>query len=236
MCYSRSRGEEMKISEKLIRLRAEYDLTQAELGKIAGASNKTVSAWERGEKTPRLKYVQAICNHFGIDMYDFVDEKTDDYKKRSPAPGDDAGDWKKFPANVIPIDFAHLKRIPILGRIAAGKPIYAEENIEGYTYTDLNGGHEYFGLRVRGDSMDAARIHDGDVVIIRRQDVVDNGQIAVCLIDGEEATLKRFSRDGDIVTLMPQSTNPVHHALVYDISKTHVDILGLVVRVEFSPA
>ena len=139
------------------------------------------------------------------------------------------------PPNAVPIDFSHLKRIPILGRIAAGKPIYAEENIEGYTYTDLNGGHEYFGLRVRGDSMDAAGIKDGYVVIVRRQDIVDNGQIAVCLIDGEEATLKRFSRAGDTVTLMPQSTNPVHQALVFDIRRTHVDILGLVVKVEFAP-
>lgn len=93
-----------------------------------------------------------------------------------------------LPPNATPIDFKNLKRIPILGRIAAGVPIYAEENIEGYTYTDLNGGHEYFGLRVRGDSMDAAGIKDGYVVIVRRQDIVDNGQIAVCLIDGEEAT------------------------------------------------
>lgn len=83
----------MKISEKLIRLRAEYNLTQDELGKIAGASNKSVSAWERGDKTPRLKYVQAICTHFGIDMYDFVDEETEDYKKGSPAPKKDTREW-----------------------------------------------------------------------------------------------------------------------------------------------
>ena len=114
-------------------------------------------------------------------------------------------------------------------------PIYAEENIEGYTYTDLNGGHEYFGLRVRGDSMDAAGIKDGYVVIVRRQDIVDNGQIAVCLIDGEEATLKRFSQLGNTVTLMPQSTNPDHRPFIFDITKTHVDILGLVVEVKFNP-
>jgi repressor LexA len=114
-------------------------------------------------------------------------------------------------------------------------PIYAEENIEGYTYTTLNGDAEYFGLRVRGDSMDAARINDGDVVIVRRQDVVENGQIAVCLINGEDATLKRFSQNGPIVTLMPQSTNPANKPFVYDLQETSVEILGLVVKVEFSP-
>lgn len=124
-------------------------------------------------------------------------------------------DKYSIPSMHIPIDFKNLKRTPILGRIAAGVPIYAEENIEGYTYTDLNGGHEYFGLRVRGDSMDAAGIKDGYVVIVRRQDIVDNGQIAVCLIDGEEATLKRFSQLGNTVTLMPQSTNPDHRPVYF---------------------
>ena len=85
----------MKISEKLIQLRTEHDLTQDELGKIAGASNKSVSAWERGDKTPRLKYVQAICTHFGLDMYDFVDEETDliEEKESSPAPKRSTREW-----------------------------------------------------------------------------------------------------------------------------------------------
>ena len=113
--------------------------------------------------------------------------------------------------------------------------MYADEYIEGYTYTDLNGGYEYFGLKVRGDSMDAAGIKDGYTVIVRRQDTVDNGQIAVVLINGEDATLKRFSQNGNIVTLMPQSTNPIHQPFIFDLKDTHVDILGLVVRVEFSP-
>lgn len=211
----------MKIAEKILRLRMEYDLTQEELGKIVGASNKTISTWEKGEKTPRLKYIQRICDHFGIDMHLFVDEENDVYKKTIP----------KMSA---PIDLTKLKRIPILGRIAAGEPIYAEENIDGYTFTDLNGGYEYFGLRVRGDSMDAAGIKDGYVVIVRRQDIVENGQIAVCLINGEDATLKRFSQQGNIVTLMPQSTNPKYQPFVFDITETSVEILGLVVKVEFS--
>ena len=142
----------------------------------------------------------------------------------------------KLPDNAIPVDFSHLKRIPILGRIAAGTPIYAEENIEGYTFTDLNGGAEYFALRVRGDSMNAVRIYDGDLVIVRKQNIVENGEIAAVLIDDQDATLKRFSRTGDIVTLMPQSTNPVHQPFVFDLKKTNVKILGLVVKVEFQPS
>lgn len=211
----------MKISEKIQRLRIENGMTQEEFSKIVGASNKTISTWEKGEKTPRLKYVQRICDHFGLDMHLFVDDTNDVYNKITQG--------KNFP-----IDITKLKKIPVLGRIAAGVPIYAEENIEGYTYTDLNGGHEYFGLKVRGDSMDAAGIKDNYTVVVRRQDVVENGQIAVCLIDGEEATLKRFSQEGNIVTLMPQSTNPVHKPFVYNLNETSVTILGLVVEVKFS--
>ena len=83
----------MKIAEKIIRLRSEYDLTQEELGKIAGASNKAVSTWEKGEKTPRIKYIQAICSHFGIDIHDFIDEETDVYKRNSPAPVKSTREW-----------------------------------------------------------------------------------------------------------------------------------------------
>lgn len=115
-----------------------------------------------------------LADYFHVLKSDLIEDKTN------------------LPSNATPLEFAHLKRIPILGRIAAGTPIYAEENIEGYTYTDLNGGSEYFGLRVHGDSMDAARIHDGDVVIVRRQETVENGQIAVCLIDGHR---RRHSKD-----------------------------------------
>ena len=209
----------MTIGEKIKTQRLGLGLTQTELGKKLGVQKNAVSKWECGrvDDIPTSK-IKAMAQLFGVDPSYLIDDAK-----------------AEIPTNAVPIDFSHLKRIPILGRIAAGTPIYAAENIEGYTYTDLNGGHEYFGLRVRGDSMDAARIHDGDVVIVRRQDVVDNGQIAVCLIDGEEATLKRFMRNENIVTLMPQSTNPVHQALVFDIRQTHVDILGLVVRVEFAP-
>lgn len=211
----------MKISEKIQRLRAENGMTQEEFGKIAGASNKAISFWEKGEKTPRLKYVQNICQHFGVDMHLFVDETNDVYKK----------ECRRTYAKDA---FKALKKIPVLGRVAAGSPIYAEENLEGYTYTELNGGHEYFGLKVRGDSMDAAGIKDGYTVIVRRQDIVENGQIAVCIIDGQDATLKRFSQIGNIVTLMPQSTNPEHKPFIYDLSKNSVKILGLVVEAKFS--
>ncbi len=121
-------------------------------------------------------------------------------------------------------------KIPILGCISAGLPIYAEQHIEGYIYTDLNGGNEYFGLRVHGDSMNAMNINEGNVLIVRRQSIVENGDIAVVLVNGECATVKRFYQSGNIVTLLPQSTNPEHSPQMYDLKKIDVNVLGKVIQ------
>lgn len=182
-----------------------------------GFKYSTFNDWYNGNKYPRIDKIEMLANYFGVMKSDLIEDKQD------------------LPGNVSPIDMTHLKRIPILGRIAAGAPIYAEENIEGYTFTDLNGGAEYFALRVRGDSMNAARINDGDLVIIRRQDIVENGEIAAVIINDQDATLKRFSREGDIVTLMPQSMNPEYKPFIYNLKDTPVKILGRVVKVEFLP-
>ena len=139
-----------------------------------------------------------------------------------------------LPKGAEHIDLGAFHRIPILGRISAGLPLYAEQHIEGYTLTDLNGGAEYFALRVSGDSMNAARIQEGDVLIVRRQDQVENGEVAVVMVGGEDATVKRFYADGDTVTLMPQSINPAHRPQSYDPAKTSIRVIGKVIRVEIT--
>lgn len=123
----------------------------------------------------------------------------------------------------------------ILGQIAAGLPIYAEENIEGFTYTDRNGGAEYFALKVKGDSMSAAQINDGNLIIVRVQNVVENGEIAVIRVNKEAATVKRFRQEGNTVHLIPHSFNPEHQVQTYNLKNTKIDIIGKVVecRVEF---
>lgn len=213
-------------ADMLKQLRKQRGLSQPELASILGVGKSTISMYESGQRKPSFEMLEAIADCFNVDM-DYLLGKSSCRNKYQ-----ETADPSLSP---LPLEISHLKRIPILGRIQAGAPMYAEEYIEGYTYTDLNGGHEYFGLKVRGDSMDAAGIKDGYTVIVRRQDTVENGQIAVVLINGEDATLKRFSQNGNIVTLMPQSTNPIHHPFVFDLKETHVDILGLVVKVEFSP-
>lgn len=211
----------MDISEKIRTLRRDKGLTQAELAQIAGVSAKAVSAWELGTRDPKIGPIKKICIHFGMDLNAFIDVSSDFTKQKAPLP--EGAEW---------IDFSKYHKIPILGRIAAGLPIYAEENIEGYTLTDLNHGGEYFALRVRGDSMNAAQIMDGGLVIVRRQEEVESGEIAVVLVNSENATIKRFYRTGTTVTLMPQSTNPKHKPQIYDLAQTQIKILGKVIKAE----
>lgn len=138
-----------------------------------------------------------------------------------------------LPKDSTLIDYSKYKRIPILGRIPAGMPLLAEENIEGYTLTDLNGGAEYFALRVTGDSMNAIGIMEGHLLHVRKQPEVENGEIAVVMVGDDDATVKRFYSTGTTVTLMPQSTNPIHQPQIYDIKQTRIEVLGKVVKVEF---
>ena len=116
--------------------------------------------------------------------------------------------------------------LPVIGHVAAGSPILAEENIEEYvSVPEIAGGDdgEYL-LRIRGDSMINAGILEGDYVVIRPQDNADDGQIVVALV-GEEATVKRFFRESDHIRLQPENDE------MEPIRTTEARILGRVVGV-----
>ena len=121
-------------------------------------------------------------------------------------------------------------QMPLLGRVAAGLPLYAEENIDGYIANDFTDGEIYYGLRVQGDSMNAAGIDDGDIVVVRQQSAVDPTQIAVVLVNGNDATIKYVQQQGNMIILSPKSHNPVHQIQIYDITKIRVEIIGRVVQ------
>ena len=204
-----------RFSDRLKLLRKEHELTQQALADRLGISKSSVNMYERGEREPGIQSLEAMADLFNVDM-DYLIGKSGIPNRAAEA---------------LPLEpFSPNHRIPILGRIRAGLPLYAEEHVEGYTYTELNGGAEYFALRVTGDSMNAARIGDGDTLIIRRQETVENGQIAVVLVGDDEATVKRFYQSGHTVTLMPQSTNPVHQPQIYDARQVSIRIVGLVVQ------
>ncbi len=210
------------IGSRIESRRKDLGLTLDDIAKEIGVAKSTIQRYEKGtiEKI-KLPVIEAIARVLSVPPA-WLCGKTDQMIPEKPLPN-----------GIEPIDLTTYHRIPILGRISAGLPLYADEHIDGYTLTDLNGGAEYFGLRVRGDSMNALRINDGDIIIVRRQEEVEQGEVAVVLVDEEDATVKRFYSSDTTVTLMPQSTNPEHKPQLYDISKTTIRILGKVVKVEF---
>jgi len=121
-------------------------------------------------------------------------------------------------------------RAPLVGAVAAGRPITAVENIEGHLTLDRNlfAGQNVFALRVRGDSMIGAGIHDGDIAVVQKQPVADDGQIAVVMID-DEATLKRFGRKDKAIIL--HAENPAYPDIVIGPEDGEVEVVGKVIGI-----
>ena len=128
----------------------------------------------------------------------------------------------------VPIERAAVRDVPLVGHIAAGSPILAEEDIEEVypLPTELVGTDPVFMLRIRGDSMMDLGIYDRDYVVVQKQGTARNGQIIAALVEGEEATVKTFERTSDGVTLHP--ANEAYESVTYERG---IDILGVVVAV-----
>lgn len=197
----------------LKQLRLESKLTQKEFAHIIGLSDSTIGMYERNQREPAFEVLEAIADYFNVDM-DYLTGRSSVRRSVSYSPVD----------NVIPMP--RMNSIPLIGTIACGEPILAVENIEA-TVDMPEHIKADFALRCRGDSMINARIYDGDIVYIRQQPTVDDGQIAAVLI-GDEATLKRVHLFPDHVVLEPE--NPQFRPLVYwENDMNSVRILGLAV-------
>lgn len=185
----------MSIAENIKRIRTEHGLSQAELGKIAGVSDKAVSTWELGIKTPRMGAVEKMANYFGIAKSAIVDDVQSTSATSAVPPG-----FRPMP---------EMDVVPLVGRIACGTPITAEQNIERMVCVPSKW-RSTFTLTCKGDSMEP-RIHDGDLVAIRKQPEVENGEIAAVRI-GEEATLKHVYLHENFIELRPE--NPAFNSII----------------------
>lgn len=185
----------MDIGKQIKQLRKERKYTQAHLAELLGIKPTTVASWEQGRNKPLMDKVQKMAIIFNVPISEIV-----------------GGEESGTPSNVIyPLsDSLQRVTIPIIGEIACGDPITAEENIEGYTEETFEKpipSGTLFALRCKGHSMEPT-IHDGSLVTIREQPDVEDGEIAAVLVDGDtEATLKRIKRQGDLVMLMPDNKN-----------------------------
>lgn len=126
-------------------------------------------------------------------------------------------------------------KVPIIGEVHAGTPILAVENINGYEYvsrTEILTSYEYFYLKVKGNSMINARIHDGDLVFVRKQDDVESGDIAVVITNNENVSIKRVIKKDNIIVL--QAENSEYLPMIFtEKDRDNVKILGKVIHVKF---
>ena len=121
-----------------------------------------------------------------------------------------------FKASESDVEYEQMINIPVLGNVACGFPFLAEQNIEteiSISRKLIRKDKNYFILRASGNSMDKANIEDGDLVLIRQEQTAENGDNVVALID-DEATIKKFSNQGNIIVLKPQSSNKEHQPII----------------------
>lgn len=142
-----------------------------------------------------------------------------------------AGDRAKPPRDAMAVSTAHATELPVMGRIAAGVPIEAISEVSHHVAVPgsmLSGRGEHYALEVKGDSMIEAGINDGDIVVIRAQSTAENGDIVVALVEGHEATLKRFRRRGGMIAL--EAANPAYETRVLpeDQVKVQGRLVGLI--------
>ncbi|WP_019125556.1 LexA family protein [Peptoniphilus grossensis] len=179
-------------------------LTQTEFARELGYPETTVSNWFNKNTYPRPDKIQEMANYFGVRRTDLTENN----------------DEQQAPLK-------NAKSIPIIGTIAAGSPLLAEENIVDYFLIDSRVDAD-FGLTVKGESMINANIFDGDIVFIRKQPTLENGEIGAILLENE-ATLKRFSKTDGSVILQAENPNMTDWPRVY--TNGNIQVLGKLVGV-----
>ena len=186
--------------------RSREGLSQSDLAKKLGVSTSTISMYEVGKREPDFETEEKIADFFNTDLNILRGRDVE----RICSPG-----------AVI---------IPVLGRVAAGIPLTAAEYIidtEEISQAMAADG-EYFGLQVKGDSMEP-RIKNGDVVIVRKQSDADDGDLVIALVNGDDAVVKRLKKYKDGIALI--SSNPIYEPMFFsksEIEEKPVEIIGKV--------
>ena len=190
------------IGKRIRKYRKDMKLTQDELAKKLNTSKGTISNYETGYRSPRQDDLFLLAEVLNINIDDLFPPRED---------------------NKI-----ETHNIPVVSKISAGEPIHAEENIESYIAIP-NAKENTFGLIVSGDSMDK-EFKDGDIVVVEKDAVVENGQIGVVHINGYNATVKRIKYNDDDIILIPESNNNEHVPKIFN-RNDHIHIVGRVVGV-----
>ena len=211
---------------RLRQLRTEAGLSQQELADKIGISKSSINMYERGEREPSFETLEAIADYFNVDM-DFLVGK-------SPYLNMYQHIREYLRTNYFKDDkITASTKVPILGRVAAGIPIEAIEDIIDYEEipSSMARTGDYFGLKIKGHSMEP-NICDGDIVIVKKQSDVESGNIAIVLVNGAEGACKKILKSGTGLTLV--SFNPAYDPVFYSnkqIQDLPVLIIGKAVEV-----
>lgn len=195
----------MRTGERIKQRRIELGYTVDQLAKLLNKNRATIYRYENGDienlPTSILTPLAKALNTTPADLVGWSDDSSQLSKTQQiPKEG------------FIP----KYKKVPLLGKTAAGEPIYSEEYFEEYIYVHEKYNIDYC-LRVQGDSMIGANIFDGDIVFVRKQSMVENGEIAVVRVN-DTVTLKRFYKTDTGVML--QSENPKYPPMVFNLNNT----------------
>lgn len=188
------------IGARIKQRREQLKMTQEELGNLLSLNKSTINRYESGEvQKIKIPILHALSKALDVDP-NWLALKSDDM---GSFPEQNIHNNVDFPVAANIISLPETVKIPLIGNIACGEPILAEENLEGYVKVPVYCKAD-FALRCKGDSMTGARIMDGDIVMIRQQPDVDDGDIAAVLID-DEATLKRVYKMPGRLVLRPEN-------------------------------
>lgn len=206
--------------------RTQCGFTQQEVADRLGIDRTTYTKYETGKSEPSFDTMQKISEILQVPVTELLEEWYEGCTIQTLAKPSITDE-----PNVV--EYRPTGSVPVLGRIPAGPPLEAVEEVEGYEPVTVSDPENCFYLRVEGDSMTGAGIQTGDLVLIRLQPTADNGQIVACKINGDEATLKRFRQQGDTVILMPE--NPKYDPLVVpasDFATGHAKIIGVAIEIK----
>lgn len=212
-------------------LRNNRNISATKLSEDLNIHRGSLSNWETGRRTPDSEMLLKIANYFNVSV---------DYLLGNDTNNTDDTDLFNLKGDVRflkKVKDSDMIKIPVLGAIRAGLPLYADENIIDYEYVhqeELLMGEETFFLEVKGDSMINARIYEGDRVRIRKQNHLDNnGDIMAVRVNGDEATLKRVYLQENGIALI--SENPKYAPMFYpasEIESGYVEIIGRAMEVK----
>lgn len=178
----------MNFKTRLKQLRNERGISQRQLAEFLKVAPSTISMYENGQREPNFEVLESLADFFNVDLNYLL------------------GKTNKTTKIILDSESSKGLKIPVLGTVAAGIPISAVQDILDYEEIPKSWENqgEFFGLKIKGDSM-YPTLENGDVVIVRKQSTADNGDTVIVMVNGDDATCKRYERSDTGIMLIPNN-------------------------------